>query len=309
MLSRVAERLYWMARYIERAENTARLVNVYANLMLDLPRGVGIEWKQLIEITGSTSQYRLRTFGEQRVVKFMLSDRNNPSSIFSSIAAARENVRTTRDLVPSEGWEHVNELYLFARKKLEQKNPRKNLYQVLSDVVMRCQQITGLLAGTMSHGDAYQFVRLGRNLERADMTSRILDVGSATLIAPGAAELQRLENRLWTNILRAMSAHQMYRQTVRRGVRGKDVVSFLVHDTRFPRAIAHCLQEIRGCLETLPRHEAATELVIAIRERKAETDVAELLDNGLQRFMDDLQRDFSTLHNAIYETWFAPQRK
>ena len=166
------------------------------------------------------------------------------SAAQSCLAAARENVRTTRDLVPNEGWENVNELYLFGRKKLGAKQLPKNLHEVLSQIVERCQQITGLLAGTMSHGDAYRFLRIGRHLERADMTTRIVDVGSATLIAPGS-EVMRLENRLWMNVLRAISAYQMYRQNVRRRIKGPDAIAFLLQDTQFPRAVAHSLLEIQ----------------------------------------------------------------
>jgi len=174
MLSRVAERLYWTARYLERAENTGRLVRVFSSMMLDLPNGVGLNWRQLVDVSGAHEYFdrNYRSSGERNVIKFMLSDTDTQGSVISSLAMARENIRTTRDLVPSEGWEHVNELYLFARKKLTGKTLLKDRHEFLSEIIMRCQQITGLLAGTMSHGPAYQFVRVGRNLERADMTTR-----------------------------------------------------------------------------------------------------------------------------------------
>lgn len=307
MLSRVAERLYWTARYLERAENTARLVKVYSYMMLDLPSGVGINWRQLIDISGAPEQFdkKYRSSGERNVIKFMLSDPNNQGSLFSTLSAARENVRTTRDLVPSEGWEHVNELYLFAKKKLSSKTPLKDRYEFLSEIVMRCQQITGLLAGTMSHGPAYQFVRIGRNLERADMTTRLIDVGSATIIAPGV-ELERLENRLWTYVLRSLSAHQMYRQYIRRRVQPDQVLAFLLQDTDFPRAVAHALGEIASCFDQqLPHNDEPLRAVLRLQRLVADANVEELRSEGLHDFIDQLQLEFGDLHQLISATWFS----
>jgi uncharacterized alpha-E superfamily protein len=307
MLSRVAERLYWAARYLERAENTARLVKVYSYMMLDLPNGVGVNWRQLVDISGAPEQFdkHYRSSGERNVMKFMLSDPDNSGSLISSLAMARENVRTTRDLIPSEGWEHVNELYLFAKKKLAAKTLPKDRYEFLSEVVMRCQQITGLLAGTMSHGPAYQFVRVGRNLERADMTTRLIDVGSATIIAPGV-QRERLENRLWTYVLRSVSAHQMYRQYMRRQVRPDQVLTFLLQDTDFPRAIAHSLGEIAACIENkLPHNEEPLRAARRLQRLVADANVEKLRAEGLHDFIDQLQLEFSDLHQQISSTWFS----
>jgi len=307
MLSRVAERLYWTARYLERAENTARLVKVYSYMMLDLPNGVGINWRQLVDISGAHEHFdrNYRSSGERNVIKFMLSDTDSHGSLLTSLAMARENMRTTRDLVPSEGWEHVNELYLFARKKLGAKTLPKDRYEFLSQIVMRCQQITGLLAGTMSHGAAYQFVRIGRNLERADMTTRMIDVGSTTLIAPGV-ELERLENRLWTYVLRSLSAHQMYRLYVRRQVRPERVLAFLLQDCDFPRSVGHTLGEIASCIEKrLPHNEEPLRAVLRLQRLVADANVEKLHTEGLHDFIDRMQLEFGDLHQQISGTWFS----
>jgi len=297
-----------MGRYLERAENTARLVNVYRDLMLDLPNGVGVQWRQLVEITGTEMYFepRYRTSGERNVMKFVLADLENPSSVLSCVTAVRENVRTTRDLVPSEGWEHVNELYLFAKKKFSKGTAPARLYAILSEIVMRCQQISGLLAGTMSHGDAYQFVRIGRSLERADMTSRIIDVGSTTLIAPGE-EIERLENRLWMNVLRSLSAYQMYRQSVRQRVRGPNAVDFLLRDQQFPRAVAHTLTVLQEALQSLPRSEPPLRAVARTQRRLTETDTEALFGNGLHTYMDELQTELAEIGDQVYGVWFSPR--
>jgi uncharacterized alpha-E superfamily protein len=310
MLSRVAERLYWMARYIERAENTARLLNAYNLLMLDLPKGVGLSWSQLVDISGGHDDFaaRYRSANERNTLAFMLSDRDNTSSIIASLTSARENVRTTRDIVPSEGFESVNELLMFVRRRLASRNSRQPRYDFLSQIVQRCQGITGLLAGTMSQDAAYQFVRLGRNLERADMTTRILDVGSATLIAPDA-ELKRLENRLWTWLLRAVSAHQMYRQTVRRQITGPVAAGYLLHDTLFPRAVLHTLGEIRACLKTLPRNTTPVRALARATRRVRETDIHVVFPDTFHAFIDDIQLDLGGIHDSIQRTWFEPRAR
>ena len=307
MLSKVAERLYWMSRYIERAENTARLLNVYSLLMLDLPRGVGIQWRQLVEITGNHEFFygAYRSAGESNVVKFITGDSGNPSSLISTLAMARENVRTTRDQIPSEAWQTINELYLFSRRRLAASNFRKNMHKVLSEIIALCQQTTGLLAGTMSHGPGYQFVRIGRNIERADMTTRIIDAGSATLIAEGE-ERDRLANRLWMNILRALSAHQMYRQNVRRRIQRENVIQYLVHDTRFPRSVAHTLLQLQECMEHLPNFSDPLQSVLRLRAQVSDTDVKELSEQPLHEFMDHLQIELAELHSIMTHTWFSP---
>jgi uncharacterized alpha-E superfamily protein len=218
---------------------------------------------------------------------------------------ARENVRTTRDIMPSEGFEQVNELLLFVRRRLASRTAHKNTCDFLSQVVQHCQGITGLLAGTMSHDAAYQFVRLGRNLERADMTTRILDVGSATLIASDT-ELTRLENRLWTWLLRALSAHQMYRQSVRRQVSGPVAAGYLLHDVMFPRAVLHTLGEIRACLKVLPRNTSAMRAVRRAERRVRDTDIHATFPDSFHAFIDDIQLDLGEIHQKIHHTWFEP---
>ena len=157
----------------------------------------------------------------------------------------------------------------------------------------------------MSHGAAYQFIRVGRNLERADMTTRMLDVGSATLIAPGV-QLERLENRLWTYVLRSLSAHQMYRQNVRRRVLADQVLAFLLQDTDFPRSVAHTLGEIASCLEhKLPHSDEPLRAALRLQRLVAEANVKELHDEGLHEFIDQLQLELGDLHQQISTTWFS----
>lgn len=310
MLSRVAERVYWLARYLERAENTARLINVHHTLLLDLPANVQIGWEPILDIMASREEFQTvhgNDSDEQLMQSFLTSSEDNPSSLLNSLLQARENVRTTRDLLPAETWREVNELHIFAREQLPRELAR-NRYDVLSQIVSRCQTISGLLAGTMSQGAGYQFIRIGRNLERADMTSRLIDVAAAILL-PGRPELERHQNTLWMAILRSTSAYQMYRQQVRRRVLGPDVIEFLLHDADFPRAIAHCVSEVERSVVTLPRSDMSQGVLASLQGRVRNVATADLDLNGIHDLMDSLQLDISNVHNAISETWFLPEEQ
>jgi len=302
MLSRVAERCYWLARYLERAENSARLTRVYSDLLLDLPGSTGLGWDAVLTITGT--EVPAGQPGEKALLNYLLSDAANPSTLLSSLALARENARTTRDILPTEAWRSINELYLFARERLPRASQARRRDTILSDLVEQVQCITGLLVGTMSHGAAYQFMRLGRNLERADMTTRTIDFAAAVLLTD-RPELARYDNTLWMAVLRCLSAYQAYRQYVRRRVDSDKVIQFLIMDSDFPRTVSYCARDARAALAQLPRAEVPlqrTENFVA-RLASLEFDAGDA--RGLHQLMDDLQLEIGRINESIVETWFA----
>lgn len=308
MLSRVAERMYWAARYLERAENTARLVRVYDATLLDLPEQAGVGWPILVDICGARETFTSRypKGGDRETLKFLISDPDSPSSIVASLSQARENFRTTRDLCPTEAWRSVNELYLFGRKHLPKMASPRRRHEVLSGIVQHAQQLTGLLSGTMSHGDAYSFICLGRNLERADMTTRIIDVAAATLLRSAVSEA-RLDNTLWMAVLKSLSGYQMYRQYVRRRIRAEDVINFLVGDPLFPRAVTHCLIELEAAMHALPQHEGPLRAVLRL-QRMVDAQQPEAVEEAaLRRLMDELQLELAGIHGQVSAAWFLPE--
>ncbi len=308
MLSRVAERIYWAARYLERAENTARLTKVYGTLLLDLPAAAGVGWERLVDITGDTSAFEAlgKKATDRSVLRFLLADPENPGSVLSSLVAARENFRTSRDLVPREAWKTVNELYLYAGDHLRQAVFQRHRHEVLETVMERCQQIRGLLADSMNHGDAYQFLRIGRGIERADMTTRIIDVAAATLLNR-RTDLDPYRNSLWIAVLKSVSAYQMYRQQVRRSVVDREVITFLMTDPHFPRAVGYCLAELNNSLRALPRYETALRGVLRLQRITGDLDVGPMDLEDLREFIDTLQLELSYVNNRIAETWFLPE--
>ncbi len=306
MLSRVAERVYWMARYLERAENTARMVNAYVHLMLDLPKGIQPGWQRLIDVTGEHELFfnHYQNANERNTIKFLLADRFNTGSIYQSLELARENLRTTRDIVPTEAFEQVNEMYLYAHKSVDSAIIRRGRYSFLTNIIQRCQQIAGLLAGAMSRGAAYDFVSIGRNLERADMTTRIVDVG-ATLLIPRREEPQAYESVLWVYLLKSLNADQMYRHHVRRRVDGVRVVKYLIQNHQFPRSVAHCLEEVVWNLKNLPRNDAALRSSGRLQRVLKETKLGSDIVGELPELMDKLQIDMGKVHEQVVNTWFT----
>jgi len=312
MLSRVAERIYWLGRYMERSENMARLVNVNSNLLLDLPSGVRVGWGSLIDISGTGKYFERDTqlADEKTVVNFMLADRNNPASLINSLSWARENARITREAMPMEAWELVNDLYHYIRDQVEKVNSRRDRNIILLHVINNVQQFTGLLAGCMSHNNAYDLLRIGRNLERADMTTRIVDVGLVNLLPHlslgGTEVLEPYDNILWMSVLRSLSGYQMYRQHVRDRVNAKDVVTFLLQNEDFPRAVAHSLKQLEQCLWALPNSEKVLSIIVNIQQKLETADIESLLHKGLHEYIDDVQLEIGNLHFTIAETWFLP---
>ncbi len=314
MLSRVAERVYWQARYLERVENTARLLNVFSNLLLDLPGRTKLGWRALVRITGTTDLYatRYNIATESNLARFLIAD-DCDASICSMLSMARENARTTREVMPTEAFERINDLHYYTQSAAGSAVARSARNEMLEHIIERCQQIFGMLAGTMSRDAGYTFIRMGRALERADMVTRIVDVGARKLFAyPDKGSVaprfpEPYEGILWMNVLRSQSAYQMYRQHVRRRVNGEDVVRFLLQDGEFPRATIHNLTTIGKVLPKLPNNAAVAELVEEAQRQVMQSQVADLVEHGLTDYIDRLQIRFAAIHEAITQTWFLPR--
>ncbi len=309
MLSRVAERVYWCSRYLERVEDTARLILVRHQSMLDMPRSIQPGWGQLLDVLSAAEGFASipGAATEKNIINYVFSDRGNPSSLISSLASARENMRTTREVLPSESWESVNSLYLSVSRRSSKGLPRISRHSVLNGVIQSCQQVAGMLSGTMNHDEVYQFVRMGRYLERADMSTRIIDVGSADLMKTGDDALP-YQNVLWLNILLSLSAYQMYRLSVGANVKSAEVQHFLLRNTDFPRSAAYCLQKIESCMEHLPHHKEALEVVKAVQRKLKRTNCRELTGEDLQRFLDQLQVKMDLVHEVVATSWFSPEQ-
>ncbi len=307
MLSRVAENLYWLGRYLERAENTARFINSTTQVLLDLPRDAAFGWDVLLKVAGLDEIFseHYPQADEDSIVRFLVGDEINPSSILSGIHNARENARTVREVLPMELWERINSLYLYARdnasRASEGRGPR---IEVLQGVIGRRESIIGLLTGSMSRDVAYQFIKLGRNLERADMTTRIIDVNSAVRLPRDPALSAVATERMWMSTLNGLSAYQMYRRHVSVHVRANEVVNYLLKNSHFPRTVLHCLAEVEGCLSVLPAHQDAMKKVRQAWRRVESMQLNDLKPTVLHEYLDQVQSDLGEVHTAVARQYF-----
>ena len=312
MLSRVAESVYWMSRYIERAENVARFVEVNEHLMLDLPPEMPPQWGPLVEITGDMEAFN-RSYSapdQDKVCWFLTFDPNNPNSILSSLRAARENARSVRESLSSAVWAEVNEAYLYAEH--EANAGTQSLYDFLRAIIRSSHGVEGATNATVSHSEAWHFSRIGRLLERADKTTRIVDIRYFTLLPSPNDVGSPTDDLHWTAVLQSVSALEMYRP--RHGmVRLDKTVEFLILDQEFPRSVRNCLKRSDDSLHAITgtprgsfRNPAERRLGRLVAELDY-TEIGEVIEQGLHEFLDELQLRLNEVGAALHDAFFAPQ--
>jgi uncharacterized alpha-E superfamily protein len=311
LLSRAAEAVYWMARYIERAENVARFIDVNLHLQLDLPLEPEHQWQPLIDTSGDAAVFgeREETANKSNVIKFLVWDTDNLNSISSCLRAARENARSIREIISSEMWEQVNSMYLRVQSQRALAETGR-LGEILRGIRLGCHMFEGITDATMSYNEAWRFLRLGRQLERADKTSRILDVKYFMLLPSTNAIGTPYDDIHWAAVLKSVSGFEMYRKKHGR-ITPRDIVDFLVLDREFPRAIRHCL---RGADESLhaitgtPMGSCNYPSERALAPLRAELDytsVGTIIDQGLHEYLDGLQARMNTIDDDLTLDFFA----
>jgi uncharacterized alpha-E superfamily protein len=312
MLSRVADSIYWMSRYIERAENVARFIAVNLNLSMDLPGQESQQWRPLVVITGDEADFAARFAGSSaaQVLQFLTLDADNPNSIASCLRAARENARSVREIISSEMWEHVNHFYLMVQGSGGLARVLEDPLTFYDQVRVAGQQFLGVTDATMTHGESWHFCRLGRTLERADKTSRILDVKYFILLPSPGDVGTAVDDIQWAALLRSASGLEMYRQRHGR-IWPRSVVEFLVLDKEFPRAVLYCLTKANESLHAISGTQLGSFSNLAeqrlghLRAELAYTRADEIIAGGLHEFVDKLQGHMNRVGEAIYESFFA----
>lgn len=311
MLSRNAERVYWLGRYIERAEDTARLLKAFTQVMLDIPKAKKISWKMLLQILLSEHEFNklYDEVNEQNVISFLLNDLENPSSIRSSVRAARENARTSRDIIPLEGWEILNDLNLLVKNSAEKTIHRKERYKYLSKIISSAQQFNGMIQSSLSRNKAYEFLRIGCLLERADMTTRLLDVAAGVLLRRNT-DVASLDALIWLEILKAQNGILMYRALNGPVIVPAKVLSFILHKEDFPRSIESCLREINNYFLSLPDNKQCCKTYKDLSKHLHIFDSNKDIDpEFLHGFFDEIQKGLISMHNDIAATWFPKFRE
>ena len=312
MLSRVAESLYWMARYIERAENIARFVDVNLYLMLDIPISMRQQWDPLITVTGDGDIFaeRYEEAKPDTVIHFLTFDKEYANSILCCLIAARENARSIREVISSEMWESINEFYLLVASKAARTDALDNPHSFFTKIKMGSQKFIGISEVTMSHGEGWHFLQLGSLIERADKTSRILDVKYFILLPNAEYIGTPYDNIQWTAVLKSASAMEMYRKRFHRIIPSQ-VADFLIFDGEFPRAIRYCVVNADESLHVITGSQPGTFLNEAERRLgrlRAEIDyssIDEVFDIGFHQYIDSFQAKLNTVDSAIFNTFFA----
>ena len=312
MLSRVAESIYWMSRYVERAENVARFISVNLHLSLDLPGEADQQWLPLVVTTGDEQTFadRYDAGTKSEVIQFLTFDRSNSNSILSCLDSARANALSARDIISLEMWEHINRFYLMLKDSAGVQAALDNPYDFYEQIRVSGQQFMGVTDATMTHGEAWHFCRLGRSIERADETSRILDVKYFILLPTLHDVGTPYDDIQWSALLRSASAFEMYRQRHGRILPAR-VVDFLVLDREFPRAVLYCLTKANESLHAISGSALGSfsndpeQLLGQLRAELAYARAEEIIAHGLHEFVDGLQRRLNLVGDAIYESFFA----
>ncbi|QDU43093.1 hypothetical protein Mal52_15650 [Symmachiella dynata] len=316
MLSRVANSVYWLSRYIERAENVARFIDVNYNLTLGETDSLGNQWAPLVYTTGDQEPFEKRYGAPTRenVLKFLSFDEDNPNSIISCAAFARENARTIRESLPSVVWEQLNKFFFMVRTAAKVSSTLDQPQEFCERVRLASHLLVGATDATMSHGEAWHFLRLGRLLERADKTSRIVDVQYYILLPDAHDVGSALDVVRWSALLKSASALEMYRRQHGKIVPER-VADFLVLDRHFPRAIHFCLMKAQESLRNITGSTSGTFCNLA-EQRMGQlcsamdyTSVRDIVQHGLHQYIDDFQNRLNLVGAAISDDFFTTHQQ
>jgi uncharacterized alpha-E superfamily protein len=316
MLSRVANSLYWMSRYIERAENIARIVDVNLQLLLDLrdldEQRLAAHWLPIVQTTGDEKQFFAlhKKAAAQNVTEFLVFQPENPNSIVSAICAARENARMVRDQITIELWEELNRLYWFVRTPQARQVWKESPMEFFQHIKAGSLHIIGLTDATLIHNEGWWFAQAGKFLERADKSSRILDLRYQTLPTTGLPENITQEDALeWSAILRSCSAWDAYKSLHGAEVNPRLVAEFLLLNEDFPRSVRFCVSELNNALRKISGVREgkfcndAEKLAGRLAAELQFGAIDEIFAHGLHDYLDALQTKLNTIGGALFHAY------
>jgi uncharacterized alpha-E superfamily protein len=315
MLSRVADSLYWMSRYIERAENNARIAGVHLQLLLDLTNpGEAYPNQQWDPIVSSLEENELFASLYEKpngkaVIDFVSLQKKNPNSIHSCLTLARENARSTSGQISSEMWEQINSLYLFLKSETAKRLVRTSPYEFFKRIITGSQLFQGITDATMTHGEGWDFIRIGKYLERADCTSRILDVKYHILLPSGEQVGGNVDTLQWISVLRSCSALEGYRKVYFGHVAPWRVAEFIITHPTFPRSVRFCIDSLDAAMHQISgTHDSkytneAERLSGRLRSDLDYATIADIFKFGLHEYLDQIQERLVEISNALYATY------
>lgn len=313
MLSRVADSIYWLNRYIERAENVARFIDVNLKLIMEMPVGIAQQWEPLITTTGDLAIFQER-YGQataENVIHFLSFDPSYPNSILSCLRSARENARSVREIISTEMWEQINSFYLFVNEAAKDKSLAVMHHEFFAEVKMSSHLFAGVTDATMTHNEGWHFGQVGRFFERADKTSRILDVKYFILL-PSVKDIgTTLDEIEWMSLLKSASAYEMYRKTGQHRITPTQVAEFLILNREFPRSIQFCLLQAERSIFQIagtPLGSWTNPLERSLGQLRSELDyltIEEIIQSGLHEFLDRFQQRLNDVSKNLFQTFFT----
>jgi uncharacterized alpha-E superfamily protein len=293
MLGRTANGLFWMFRYIERAENIARLIDAGLRMSLTRSGESDGDWEGVLLSAGMSQAFEneYETVSSADAIDFMLRSRNNPSSVMSSIEAARNNARMVRTALTRETWEATNECWIELKQLLTRKVRPQDLPGVIDIIKRRTGLIRGAFHGTMLRNDIYNFARIGTFIERADNTARILDVKYYVLLPSVSHVGTSLDNVQWESILRSVSAHRSYGWVYDAALNPTNIADFLILNGQMPRSLAYCYEKICSNMHYLEEHSGEKPIAHKTAEDTLKSlkkgSIREVMDQGLHEFLEE----------------------
>jgi uncharacterized alpha-E superfamily protein len=313
MLSRIAESLYWMSRYLERADNTARLMEINLLYLVEAEEHLSeaVLWRPLLSISGSEAafaQYGGAEITAQNVIQFMTKGPANPNAIHPSLRLARENARVVRDRISKEMWQGLNELWLTVDTRLKSSLPPERAAAFYAAVRNEVARFHGLTSSTMMRGEAYAFYLLGTFVERADMTARILDVKYHILLPDATMVGSPLDYYQWAALLKSLSGFEAYRRKYHTGMHPIDVAQHAIFERDFPRSLQFAVDRIGRALEMIDTaaeasrsHEAVERLAAHLAHHSAEI----VLRQGFHEFLQGFLSYIAAFNVALQVDYFA----
>lgn len=315
MLCRVADSCYWMSRYIERAETSARLLNVNMALMLDLEdadmTSVRRHWEPVLATLEDQELFTklYDTVSAETVMEFVTFEKKNPASVLSCISAARENARTVREQISSEMWERLNKLYLYLRSEEARIDYKQAPYDFYRSIVDGSHLFQGITDATMAHGEGWDFIQVGKFLERADSTSRVLDIKYHILLPHGEAVGGTVDLTQWMAVLRSCSAVEAYLKIRVGHVSARDVAEFLILHPTFPRSIRFCIDNLDRAIHRISGsgiagfHNEAERLCGMLRASIDYATIDGIMKAGLHEYLDETQLRLIEISDSLVKTY------
>lgn len=312
LLSRAAEAVFWASRYVERAENIARSIEVNWNLILDSPIRDQEQWAPLYQVTNDSEAFeaKYKSATGKNVMRFLTFDTDYSNSILSCLYAARENARTVREIISSEMWEHINGFYLMVQEASRSEKVLKSPTEFYRNIRVAGHLLEGLASATMSHTEAWHFGTMGRMLERADRTSRILDVKYFILLPKVDYVGSPIDDIQWGAVLKSCSGFEMYRKQFGR-LDPTHIVDFLLLNHEFPRSVLYCISAAEESLHTITGTSAGTyrlqseQRLGQLRSELIWADVQQIILGGLHEYIDHFQWRLNSVGDGIYADFFA----